>query len=311
MGRFTDQAYNAILLAEDEARMLRRPTVEPEHLLLATARRGNVERLLTREGIAASDIHRTLVGRGGVGAELVLGPVPRSGAGEAVLGRAVAAAAERGIHGPSTEHLLLGLGAEDEATAVLRELGLTDVTALVDAAYPIERAALRSAGLEENAREAMGGMPPSPGPIPPVFERFTPSAARAVEAAVTSARELENRYVEPAHLLLGLLGLDEGVVATLRARQGRQLDAAYERAVALLSAEGPASQATGIFTASARRLLAEDVLEVGERMGERSLGDGQLLLAVLGCGDAKIAEVRRALPDVQQIAAAVTEAASG
>src|SRR5258708_1127021 len=33
LGWFTDQAYNAILLAVDEARMLSHPRVEPEHLL--------------------------------------------------------------------------------------------------------------------------------------------------------------------------------------------------------------------------------------------------------------------------------------
>jgi hypothetical protein len=43
---FTDQAYNLILLVVDEARMLGQQTVGPEHLLLAFARRGNVESLL-------------------------------------------------------------------------------------------------------------------------------------------------------------------------------------------------------------------------------------------------------------------------
>src|ERR1700716_1242569 len=42
LGAFTDQAHNLILLAEDEARMLGRPVVEPEHLLLALLRHGNV-----------------------------------------------------------------------------------------------------------------------------------------------------------------------------------------------------------------------------------------------------------------------------
>jgi predicted ATP-dependent protease len=49
---FTDQAYNLILAAEDEARMLGRAMVEPEHLLLALARRGNVESLLARRQVA-------------------------------------------------------------------------------------------------------------------------------------------------------------------------------------------------------------------------------------------------------------------
>ena len=51
LGWFTDQAYNAILLAADEARMLSHPRIDPEHLLLAAARYGNVESLLAGEGI--------------------------------------------------------------------------------------------------------------------------------------------------------------------------------------------------------------------------------------------------------------------
>jgi hypothetical protein len=49
LGWFTDQAYNAILLADDEARMLSHARVDPEHLLLAAARYGNVESLLRGE----------------------------------------------------------------------------------------------------------------------------------------------------------------------------------------------------------------------------------------------------------------------
>ena len=104
IGLFTDQAYNAILLAEDEARMLGQPVIEPEHLLLAAARRGNVEQLLAREGVVVSAIHAAVVRMRGFGAQLVPGPVPRSTASEMVLNEAVDAAAERGVTGPSDEH---------------------------------------------------------------------------------------------------------------------------------------------------------------------------------------------------------------
>src|SRR5690349_11245465 len=61
LGWFTDQAYNSILLAADEARMLSHPRVDPEHLLLAAARYGNVENLLAGEGIDARAIHDAIV----------------------------------------------------------------------------------------------------------------------------------------------------------------------------------------------------------------------------------------------------------
>ncbi len=324
-GRFTDQAYNAILLAQDEARMLRQPKVEPEHLLLAAARRGNVEQLLASAGISAGAIYDALVRAGGLGADLVLGPVPRSAAGEETLGRAALAAAERGA-GPSTQHLLLGLPEQSIAAALLRELGVVDAAALVDAAHPVTRAPMKPGSLgepsfAESARAAMARTPASPGPIPPVFERFTVAAANAVQAAVASARELQNRYVEPAHLLLGVLDAPEGAIAALRTRHARPLDAALARAVDVLTRERrpvratdvltrerrPA-RATDIFTAPARQLVAEDVLAVAERLGGRSLSAGHLLLAVLESKDEKIVEILGVLPDREQIAAEVAEA---
>ena len=311
LGWFTDQAYNAILLAEDEARMLGQSRVEPEHLLLAVARRGNVERLLAREGISAGDIHAAVVRTGALGVELVLGSIPRSPAGEGVLRHAVAAAARRGIGGPSTEHLLLGLAEHRGATDVLCELGVLDVIALVDQAYPRTAPALDPQTLERRARELAAGVgtPPSPGPIPPVFERFSAEARQAVEAAIEHARSLENPYVTPAHLLLGLLAVEEGVVADVRARYERQFEAAARRAAEIMDER--ASHATGIFTAPARRLLAEEVLTISDRLGHRLLGTGHLLLAIVEDQDEDTAEILDALRDTQQIVAAVTGALPG
>src|SRR5262245_22258894 len=67
LGWFTDQAYSTILLAADEARMLSHPRVDPEHLLLAAARYGNVESLLAGEGIDAHAIHDAIVQAKGFG----------------------------------------------------------------------------------------------------------------------------------------------------------------------------------------------------------------------------------------------------
>jgi ATP-dependent Clp protease ATP-binding subunit ClpA len=327
LGPFTDQAYNAILLAEDEARMLGEAVVEPEHLLLASARRGNVAQLLAREGVVASAIHAAVVRMRGFGAQLVLGSVPRSKASELVLQQAVAAAAERGVAGPSTQHLLLGLVCQDEASAVLRELGLVDVAALVDTAYPVTRPALDPCVLERRAHAAVARTPPSPGPIPPVFERFSREAHRAVEAAEDSARSLENQFVEPAHLLLGLLDVEDGVVASVLSRRQAQRDAIAGRAAELLAGRATAARRssgdvvdrrarvstapTGIFTAPARRLVAEQVLEVAERLGQRSLGTGHLFLAILENPDEASVAILEVVPDARQLAGELVAALPG
>jgi ATP-dependent Clp protease ATP-binding subunit ClpA len=311
LGWFTDQAYNAILLAQDEARMLSQPAVEPEHLLLAVARFGNVERLLAREGVTAGNIHAALLRMDAFGTQLVLGPLPQTQATEAVLRRAIAAANERGVHGPSTEHLLLALAEEPAAAAVLAELGVVDATALVDAAYAPTRPAVDAGMLERRARERAMHVrtPPSPGPMPPVFERFTAEARLVVKLAVEQARSLESPYVAPAHLLLGLLRAENGVIAAVHVRHEEHFAAATARATEIMAER--ASRATGIFSPPARRLLSEEVLQIADRLGHRSLGTGHLFLAVVQNPDPDTAEILAALPDLERVTAELIEATPG
>ena len=178
---FTDQAYHLILLAEDEARMLGRAEVEPKYLLLALARHGNVESLLAERGITATDIYNAISSTDGLGNELVTGSLPRSAAAEEALRRAVDAASERGVLGPSSEYLLLGVSGDPEASMILVQIGIDDVERMVDARYPERRPPLRSEQAYSYAlRAAEHRTPPRPGPGAPVFERFTRQARTAV-----------------------------------------------------------------------------------------------------------------------------------
>jgi ATP-dependent Clp protease ATP-binding subunit ClpA len=305
LGWFTDQAYNAILLAQDEARMLGRSTVGPEHLMLAIARAGNIQRLLAHQGIDAGAIHAELVDRGGFGVDLVLGPLPRSPASEDVLRRALAAAVARGTRGPSTEHLLLGLAAQPAIVDVLGMLGVRDVIAVVDAKYP-RRAPLDPAIVERRAQQLATHprKPPRPGPMPPLFERFTAEAHDTVDAALERAQSLEDHYLAPTHLLLGLLDSKKGVVAGVLARRGYQSDAAT------------APRAAGVrtvptFDPAARQIVAEKVLEIAHRHGHRELTTGHLLLAILEDPDEDTTSIIEQVPHSSQLATEVIEALPG
>jgi ATP-dependent Clp protease ATP-binding subunit ClpA len=309
IGWFTDQGYNVILLAEDEARMLGQPRVEPEHLLLAAARAGNVERLLAAWNIRASAIHAAVVQLGGFGTEFVSGRLPRSTAAESVLRQAITAAHERGIRSPSSEHVLLGLQEEDVAITVLRDLGLTDVTEAVDASYPIERPPVPQDVVGRYAVAARSRTAPRPGPIPPVFERFTEEAHRAIEAGIASARTFDSAYVATVHLLQGLLEGEVGVVAGVLARRAKSRQTASRHAPKA-PADRP-SRATGIFTDDARRLVAEQVLTVGHRLGHSSLSTGHLFLAVLESPDEETLKTLQTLPDAEQIVIEVRDALPG
>jgi ATP-dependent Clp protease ATP-binding subunit ClpA len=306
IGWFTDQGYNAILLAEDEARMLGQPCVEPEHLLLAAARIGNVERFLAAWDVRASAIYSAVVQVGGFGTELVLGRVPRSPAADAVLWQAITAAHERGIRAPSTEHLLLGLDRQN--ATVLRDLGLVDVTEAIDASYPVKRPPVPKEIVERYAFVAGRRTAPRPGPIPPVFERFTNAAHLVINAASEHARALDSGYVAPLHLLVGLLDSEQGVVADVLGRRQQRRDASSR---ATTEGTDRLPRGTGAFTEEARRLVAEQILVVANRLGHRSLSTGHLLLAVVENPDNETLVALRALPDAEQIVVEVREALPG
>jgi ATP-dependent Clp protease ATP-binding subunit ClpA len=309
LGWFSDQAYNLILLPDDEARMLSHPTVEPEHLLLATIRHGNVQRLLG--GNPGPAIQHAIERIKGFGDKLELRP-RRSAASEEVLGRAVTAANARGIRDPSTEHLLLALAEQELPARLLAEIGVPDAEALVDTKYPA-RPPIHPAIVQRRAAQLaeMGSTPPSPGPIPPVFERFTAHARDAVRAGVANARMLDDPYVEPFHLLLAALNAD-GIAATVHSRLGyacrpsataRDLDVTTS---AMPQTRGP--RATDIFSDAARRIVAEAVLIIAERLEHRPLTTGHLLIAILESPDERGREIMSSLPDVREMTAAVIDA---
>ena len=294
---FTDQAYNLILLAEDEARMLGRAEVEPTHLLLALARRGNVASLLEERDVTATDIYRAISDRDSAGTELVLGPVPRSRGTDEALERAVGAAAERGVLGPSSEHVLLGLGGDPHVTATLRDVGIDDVEQFVDARYPATRAPLGAEQVKSYALRAATFTPPSPGPIVPVFERFT---SQAHAAFFNADRSAEDVYIEPLHLLLGLLQVADGVAAkalgahgvTLaesRARTGdRPSPSSFRRFPPRTYPPPREDEIFGIPADATRQVLSQESLRRAHQYGHAAIGTGHLLLGLTDIDDANV-----------------------
>lgn len=294
---FTDQAYNLILLAEDEARMLGQPVVEPEHLLLALTRHGRVRDLCRARGVTGGDVFAAIVRAQGVGDELVLGRVPHSRATDEALDRAVDVAAARGVLGPSSDHLLLAVAAEDSGRvgSILEAVGIDNVEALVDSIPGPRRAAVSEGQLKRwLVRLGDDGSAPRPGPIPPVFERYTAQGHQAVRAAIESAGLLEHHEVEPLHLLLGCLQVSDSAAAQALEPElmSSELDAvgeAMERA--RMCGPPPAHQSTGLFNDAARWIVAERALSYADRTGHAHIGTGHILLGVLDVRDRTIDKV--------------------
>jgi hypothetical protein len=291
LGPFTDQAHNLVLLAEDEARMLGRPVVEPEHLLLALTRHGNVRSMFRERGISGSDVYAAIVGASGVGDELMLGTVSRARETDAVLEHAVDVAAERGVLGPSSEHLLLALvaAANGRVRAILDEVGIHDIVAMVEGISGERRPPVSADRLKQwLLRVGMRSAAPQPGPLPPAFERYTAEAQRAVRAASETASLLEHHNVQPLNLLLGCVHVSDSLAARvlddeLAPSDMGTLGEAMERA--RMYGTHPSRQATGTFTDAARRIVAEGALAYAYRHDDPWIGTGHLLLATLDAQD--------------------------
>lgn len=332
LAAFSDQAHNLILLAEDEARMVGQPAVDPEHLLLALARSGNVESLLARRRVTASDIYRAVVDAGGRTDRLVLGRVPHSAATEAALARAIAC----GGFSPSSEHVLLGLSGEPAVIAIMHDVGIDDIGALVNEVYPHHGEPLRREVVDKYLPRVGHREPPRPGPIPPVFERFTDQA----RVAVIAAQRHDSNYAEPVDLLRGLLTVEDGVAARVLTQHGvtrAALEAGGPRPSHHQAGEGPWAvgsntpiaplpqrvshearnhlaarrpQLGQLYSDAARRLIAEGSLRQAFQRGHKRIGTGHVLLAILETNDQRASEVLGS-HDPASIRAAVVDALPG
>ena len=67
----------------------------------------------------------------------------------------------------------------------------------------------------------------------------------------------------------------------------------------------PYLRATGIFSSDARRIVAEDVLIVAERLGHRVLTTGHVLIAILERPDDYTREIISSVPGIREITAII------
>jgi Clp amino terminal domain, pathogenicity island component len=313
---FGDKAPQLILLAEDEARMLGRSRVEPVHLLLAFARHGSVADVLGEWGVSARALHATVVAGDGMGDELVLGRLPRSPASDAVLQRAVEAAAERGQWRPGSLQVLLALSSDDSVKAILCDLAcdldLADLVRLVDEREPPRAPRSNEQLRADLVRETLAEQHRTARPPIPAFERFTPDARRAIRAAAESAAVLEHREVEPFHLLIGCLQVPDSFAARVLAPlwEDGELGAIGEAIdLALRYGPPPCHQATGIFSPTARQVISERALSVAYRLGHAQISTGHLLLAVLDRQDHTTAVMTH--PHAQRLARTLSRGLPG
>jgi prophage maintenance system killer protein len=124
-------------------------------------------------------------------------------------------ARERGHGFVGTEHLLLGLLAEEEGVAalVLGSLGIS-----------LEETRDRVEEIAGHGQEA-----------PPAHIPFTLPARQVLERSLQEALHLGHQYVGTEHLLLSLIAEGDGIAAQVLAGQGADYDLVKERVVAMLT----------------------------------------------------------------------------
>ena len=139
----------------------------------------------------------------------------------AALGRAREEAMALGHEYVGTEHLLLGIVAQEDrvATVILRNLGV-DPIILADQT----RASIHSG-------PAQGGAPPD---LP-----YTTRAKKVIELAMEEARELNHNYVGTEHVLMGFLREEKGIAAQMLHSFGVTVARARTEMLVILGIEPP------------------------------------------------------------------------
>jgi Clp amino terminal domain, pathogenicity island component len=161
----------------------------------------------------------------------------------AVLVEAQDVAVELGSRHLGVGHLLYGCAETREETAgrVLHDAGITGTLirrglprAEEQESGPIDPDALRTIGIDYDGIRATVEQTFGPGALEAAPDRrvpasgrgrprFTPEAKRSLELALRVALELHHKRIQPGHLLLGLLRLDDEFVSSAVEQSGTSM----------------------------------------------------------------------------------------
>jgi ATP-dependent Clp protease ATP-binding subunit ClpA len=214
--RFTEQARQVIVLAQEEARLLNHNYIGTEHLLLGLLREeeGLPARVLESLGVTVERVRAEVVAVVGSGAEVTSGQIPFTPRAKKVLELALREGVDLGHNYLGTEHVLLGLLAVKEGVAarVLVSLDADParvrpllIEALGDAPYP--------PGEPVEARAPVASRLGGLAGAPPV----TPRLRAVLDLAWRLARQRGEDRVGTLHLLLALAEEAEGALEGLDA----------------------------------------------------------------------------------------------
>ena len=140
------------------------------------------------------------------------------------------------------------------------------------------------------SRRSLNASPPKPA------TRSTPASSTHANSTLPPSN--------PPTCSTGVLDAKTGVVATVRSRHSWDLPPAP-----LVKPQYP--RATDIFSQDARRIVAEDVLIIAERLSQRPITTGHLLIAILESPGDHAGEIISLLLDARGVIAAVIDELPG
>ena len=167
--RFTERARQVVVLAQDEARLLRHNYIGTEHLLLGLLREeeGVAARVLESLHVTLEEVRGQVARIIGSGEEVTGGMIPFTPRAKKVLELALREAMSLGHTHIGTEHILLGVARENEGVAA---------RILLD--YDADAEKIRAA-----VGRALGTSLPRPVPVP----RGRPLGATSMRAIAAGA----------------------------------------------------------------------------------------------------------------------------
>jgi ATP-dependent Clp protease ATP-binding subunit ClpA len=139
-----------------------------------------------------------------------------------------------------------------------------------------------------------------------MFERFTNRARHAVVLAQEEARRLRHNYIGTEHVLLGLLGVPDGLACRALEGVGMSLEAARDEVTAIVGTGATSVSGHIPFTPRAKKTLELSLREALQQH-HNYIGTEHILLGLIGEGEGVAAQVLKQHADLTAIRAAVLD----
>jgi ATP-dependent Clp protease ATP-binding subunit ClpA len=113
-----------------------------------------------------------------------------------------------------------------------------------------------------------------------MFEKFTERGRQVVVVAHEEARGLQHNYIGTEHILLGLLGVEEGLAARSLRSLGLTIERVRGEVVRIVGTGAEASEGQIPFTPRAKKVLEQSLRE-SQMTGHHQIGTEDILLALI------------------------------